>query len=103
MTGSMKDLFGDTPLVLPPEGVPTDVCKLFEDISLRVHGMGYERFSSDAILHKIRWEMKIERGNRTFKCNDHWTAPLARWLIAKHPKMKDFFELRKSPHQEEAA
>jgi hypothetical protein len=38
--------------------------------------------------------MHIERGLREFKCNDHWTAPLARWFMKRHPQLEDFFELR---------
>lgn len=77
-----------------PDGVPVDVCELFEKLALDVHGKGYARYSSDAVLHRIRWHMQIERGNRAFKCNDHWTAPLARWFLARHPECPKFFELR---------
>jgi hypothetical protein len=55
-----------------------------------------DRYSSDAVLHRIRWEYQIERGIREFKCNDHWTAPLARWFLKKHPHMDGFFELRQA-------
>ena len=80
-----------------PDGVPQEVCILFEKLALEVHEKGYKRFSSDAILHRIRWTYRIERGNREFLCNDHWTAPLARWFLARHPDMPKFFELRASP------
>jgi len=77
-----------------PVGVPVDVAMLFEELALDVRDAGWKRFSSDAILHRIRWYHRIERGNRGFKCNDHWTAPLARWFLARHPDMDGFFELR---------
>lgn len=77
-----------------PAGIPADVCDLFERLALEVNGRGYARYSSDAVLHRIRWHMQIERGNRAFKCNDHWTAPLARWFLARHPECRGFFELR---------
>lgn len=77
-----------------PDGVPAEVCALFEKLALEVHARGYARYSSDAILHRIRWTMQIDRGDRAFKCNDHWTAPLARWFLARHPECPKFFELR---------
>lgn len=81
--------------LLMPEGIPIDVCVLFEQLALRVAATGRKRYSSDAILHRIRWEHQIEKGDRDFKANDHWTAPLARWFIAKHPDKAGFFETRK--------
>lgn len=80
---------------LMPEDVPPEVCVLFERLALKVWNTGYRHFSSDAILHRIRWEEKVEKGNREFKCNDHWTAPLARWFMANHPDKVGFFETRK--------
>lgn len=74
--------------------VPPDVKILFERLALQIHARGWKNYSSDAILHRIRWEMQIERGEREFKCNDHWTAPLARWFLNRHPEMPGFFELR---------
>ena len=83
----------------PPEGVPPEVVRLYERFALQVAKIR-QRFSSDAILHRIRWECAIERGDREFKCNDHWTAPLARWFMRLHPEYEGFFETRerrKSP------
>jgi hypothetical protein len=80
---------------LMPEEVPIDVCVLFDRLALRVANAGHKRFSSDAILHRIRWEHQVEKGDREFKCNDHWTAPLARWFLANHPELPEFFALRK--------
>ncbi|MBR1206596.1 MULTISPECIES: hypothetical protein [unclassified Bradyrhizobium] len=77
-----------------PDGVPLNVCQQFERLALEVRNVGYDRYSADAILHRIRWHERIERGNRAFRCNDHWTAPLARWFLQIHPEAKGFFELR---------
>jgi hypothetical protein len=90
----------DTPLldwVQPmtyPAGVPADVCRHFEKIALELLGLGFKRYSADAILHRIRWHMHVECGNLAFKCNDHWTAPLARWFLKRNPKAAELFELR---------
>lgn len=77
-----------------PEGVPPQVCALFEKIAIELHDRGFKRFSADAILHRIRWEMQIDRGERGFLVNNNWSAPLARWFIARNPAAKTFFELR---------
>jgi len=77
-----------------PTGIPRDVVLLFEKLTFDVRAVGFTRYSADAILHQIRWHYQIERGIREFKCNDHWTATLARWFLKRHPHMKGFFELR---------
>ena len=90
MVQEQRDLFAPR----LPEGIPSGVCTLFETLALEVHEAGWKRFSSDAILHRIRWYHHVETGDRTFKCNDHWTAALARWFLDRHPHMEGFFELR---------
>jgi hypothetical protein len=77
--------------------IPDDVKSLFEKFASETIGRGYGRYSADAILHRIRWTMQIERGLRDYKCNDHWTSALARWFMDKHPEHSGFFELRKLP------
>jgi hypothetical protein len=77
-----------------PEGVPVDVCTSFEKLALELRGLGFQRYSADAILHRVRWHMHVERGNRGFKANNNWSAPLARWFLKLHPEAAGFFELR---------
>ena len=77
-----------------PDAIPPVICDLFERLALDVIDRGFKRYSADAILHRVRWHYHIERGDRGFKCNDHWTATLARWFIDRHPEHKKFFELR---------
>lgn len=79
---------------LPPE-VPEDVARKFLALALEVRARGFTRYSSDAILHRIRWHAHVERGDCDFKCNDHWTAPLARWAMAADERLAGFFELRR--------
>jgi hypothetical protein len=94
----MDDLFTfaakQAPISNAPEDIPSEVAELFERLALQVSKAGHNRYSADAVLHRIRWHMHIERGNREFKCNDHWTAPLARWFLARHPELPKFFETR---------
>lgn len=87
----------DTEPVTP--SIPTDVEALFERFALELIGRGFKHYSSDAILHRIRWHYHVEQGDRDFKCNDHWTSHLARWFIARHPEHKEFFELRALRHE----
>lgn len=96
----MRDLFSwkapSSEPLLDHKGrvIPAEVCLKFEELALGVAAQGWKRYSADAILHRIRWHHHVERGDRAFKANDHWTAPLARWFLTRHPEMPDFFELR---------
>jgi hypothetical protein len=84
------------------DDVPSDVRELFDKLAHKLVADGWPRYSSDAILHRIRWHFRVERGNREFKCNDHWTAVLARWWLANNPQYPNFFELRESRESEAA-
>jgi hypothetical protein len=91
----MKDLLGDEAYAPSyPVSVPVDVCNKFLSLALTAKRSGLRRYSSDAILHRIRWFEHVERGNREFKCNDHWTAPLSRWAMQTEPSLEGFFETR---------
>ena len=101
--GGLKDaMLGDTPMIeapprqrrLYPADIPVAVCDLFERLAIEVYRSGWRHFSSDALLHRIRWFHQVEMNNKSFKVNDHWSAPLARWFLEKHPNMAGFFELR---------
>jgi hypothetical protein len=75
--------------------IPEQIQKMFDEIALDLISRGIERYSSDAILHRIRWHRQIEQGDRSFKCNDNWTPTLARRFVEKHPQHARFFEFRK--------
>ena len=77
-----------------PHDIPADVCLHFERITRELLSIGFRKYSADAILHRIRWHERVEKQNRAFKCNDHWTAPLARWFLERNPDAAGFFELR---------
>ena len=54
-----------------------------------------ERFSADAILHRIRWFSNVETTADTgFKVNDHFSAFYARKFVRMFPEHSSFFELR---------
>lgn len=88
------DLALAPPRPVYPVGVPPEVCLLFERLALEVAKAGLKRYSADAILHRIRWHEQIEKGNFGFRANNNWTAPLARWFLARNPQLPGFFETR---------
>jgi hypothetical protein len=76
--------------------IPAKVEDLFEKLALEISAKGFNRYSSDAIMHRIRWHFQVEKGERDFKCNNNWTPVLARWFMHKHPEYAGFFETRRS-------
>jgi hypothetical protein len=84
-----------------PDGVPRDVCELFETLALRLRVRGFRRYSARAILHQIRWHHHVDRGDRGFKANNNWTPGMARWFMERHPEMDGFFELREQVMSED--
>lgn len=77
-----------------PEGVPIEVCDLFEKIALEIKDAGWRRYSARAILHRIRWHYHMERHEIAFKANNNWTPAMSRWVMKKHAVLEDFFETR---------
>lgn len=74
--------------------IPLDVSRLFEKLTLDLWTAGWEHYSADAILHRIRWHHHVTLNDREFKCNNNWTAPLARWCMRRNPQIGDFFRTR---------
>lgn len=74
--------------------IPQRVFDLFEQIAFSLYSKGWETYSADAILHRIRWHMRIDKGERDFKCNNNWTSTLARWCMKKNQQLHGFFETR---------
>lgn len=72
-----------------------EVFRLFRDYAEQIRGRGFSRYSSDAILHRIRWWHHVEQADREFKINDHFSSRYARLLIEVDPTFAGFFELRR--------
>lgn len=70
-----------------------ELFKRFAEDRLRA---GFTKYSADAILARVRWEVSLPDTVREggFKLNDHYTSRLARKLQAEDERFKDFFELR---------
>ncbi len=72
------------------------VTKLFEHYTLALIDKGLTKYSSRAILHRIRWHMNVERSDAQFKCNNNWTPKMVRDFLKKYPEHDGFFETRKA-------
>lgn len=82
-----------------PDGVPVEVCELFEKLALEVRAMGFEHYSARDLTARIRGHHQIDKADREFKVNNNWSPALARWFIGCHPEMAEFFTLRESPNR----
>jgi hypothetical protein len=93
----VADLF-DLDLEISADGksviVPREVVSLFVRFAREVKASGHRHYSSDSILHRIRWHMHVERGYREFKCNNNWTSVLSRWTMKNYPDLDGLFETR---------
>lgn len=71
------------------------VLDLFLKYSRQVRTAGFKRYSTRAIIERIRWHLTVETKGDQFKINDHYQPCYARLLIVLFPKeFEDFFELR---------
>lgn len=73
-----------------------DVYELFKHYAWQLKQAGRTHFSSDAILHRIRWHHAINPDHdESFKLNDHFSSRYARKLISDEPEaFGGFFETR---------
>lgn len=74
-----------------------EVWKLFVQFADELRRAGRERYSADAILHRIRWHYAIrqDRPAGDFKINDHFSSRYARKLMQTDGAFAEFFELRR--------
>jgi hypothetical protein len=76
-----------------------EVWTLFEQFTLDRIAKGFKRYSSDAIFHRIRWELSrptYEKG-KEFKLNDHYTTFYGRRFMRKYPQHEGYFRTRHQP------
>jgi hypothetical protein len=71
------------------------VFDLFYKYTMEVKAKGFDHYSTDAIMHRIRWHRMIETDiNERFKMNDNYTSRYARLLVEKYPELDGFFRNR---------
>lgn len=73
-----------------------EVMDRFIQVAFELIKNGHKRYSSDGILHVIRYDLNKSRPNTNdqFVINNSWSAYMARYFIHLYPQHKDFFELR---------
>lgn len=71
-----------------------DIWKEFERLALIVWETGRRRYSAQTIMHVIRWDSEIERGQGEFDINNNWIAYYSRMFMMQYPEAEGFFETR---------
>ena len=59
--------------------------------------LGFERYSADAVMHRVRWETAAGRqadGSAPYKINDHHVTFYGRRFMVVYPEHDGFFQLR---------
>ena len=82
-----------------------DVYERFVAMALDLRRRGIKRYSSDALLHVLRWERLTsseKADGSAFRLSDHWSSRLARKAMAEYGELKDFFETRQLRSQAHA-
>jgi hypothetical protein len=73
-----------------------EVFRLFRKFAAQAKKAGLDRYSADAILHRVRWECDVAGAwEGGFKINNSFSAYYARELMAEYPEYVGFFELRR--------
>ena len=77
-----------------------DAMALFESLALRRAQRG-QRFGMKQLAEVVRWEMavRLQKGDM-FKINNSHVAHLGRELIARHPRLSEFIETRRTSGEE---
>lgn len=71
--------------------------KLFEQLAMSRVRLKM-RFGVKALVEAVRWHYAIERTDQDaeWKLNNNYTSEIARWLVARHPEIGQFIELRRA-------
>lgn len=73
------------------------VWQLFVEMTRRVINAGHIHYSSDAVLHAIRWHMDVvTKSEDGFKINNNYSAHYARKFHDCYPQHDGFFRLRRT-------
>jgi hypothetical protein len=75
------------------------VWELFEKFTMERISKGFKHYSSQGIMHRIRWETAIvtegiDRETKVYKIPNGISPYLARHFHKQHPEYKEFFETR---------
>lgn len=67
----------------------------FKKIAFQLIAEGFQHYSSDGILHIVRFQTRSRARNGHFKINNNMSSYYARKFAAAYPLYKEFFETRK--------
>lgn len=68
----------------------------FEKIALGLIAEGRTHYSSDGILHVVRFNTRAHGDEGAYKVNNNLAADFARRFMREHPAHGQFFHLRRS-------
>ncbi len=63
-------------------------------LALQLKEMGYQKYSIDAVLHKIRLDT-ILQGESSGRINNNFTSRFARKVMMEFPALDGFFQTRR--------
>lgn len=66
----------------------------FQQFAYQAIEAGHARYSSDAILHRIRWHVTVETKSSEFRINNNHSAYYGRLFTKMYPNRGEFFETR---------
>jgi len=73
-----------------------EIYQLFKQFAKEMRDTGRSKYSSKAIMERIRWHYDIRaRGREEFKINNNYTAMYPRIMIVDDNSWLGFFNLRK--------
>lgn len=73
-----------------------NVYELFKRFTFELIQRGHKHYSSDAVIHRIRWHTSLETTGDGFKVNDHYPAFYSRLFHRDYPEHDAFFRKRGS-------
>lgn len=74
---------------------------LFVEFARQVKARGFTHFSACAIVHRIRWEVALERPDgEGFKINHNFAKYLGDELMRTDPEFAGFFRTRRNHYTE---
>lgn len=77
------------------------VWELFQRFTFELISKGKNRYSSDGVLHRIRWETALTTNDPVYKLNNNWSPYYARKFHKVYPQHDGFFALRVSRADQE--
>ena len=74
-----------------------EIYEIFKQLISQVARKGYQKFGSQSLIEKIRWEVILGDGDKDaeFKINNNHGPYYARLYMMENPGMKGFFKTRR--------